>query len=157
MNTQTKRELPVLVADDDADDRMLFAEAFAESGLENPVAFVENGEELLAYLRKQREYADGTAFPTPGLILLDLNMPRKSGREALREIRADQALRHLPIVVVSTSRSEDEIRRCYAEGANAFASKPASHAGFMRLVRSLGEHWLSLVELPNPERAAAAE
>ncbi|MBK6727531.1 MAG: response regulator [Xanthomonadales bacterium] len=157
MNTQSKRELPVLVADDDADDRMLFAEAFSESGLQNPVAFVENSEELLDYLRNQREYADADAFPTPGLILLDLNMPRKSGREALREIRADAALRHLPIVVVSTSRSEDEIRRCYAEGANAFASKPASHAGFMRLVRSLGEHWLSLVELPNPERAAAAE
>ncbi|MCC6561061.1 MAG: response regulator [Xanthomonadales bacterium] len=157
MNAKTKRELPVLVVDDDADDRMLFAEAFAYAKLENPVAFVENGEELLDYLRNQREYADADAFPTPGLILLDLNMPRKSGREALREIRADAALRHLPIVVVSTSRSEDEIRHCYAEGANAFASKPASHAGFMRLIHSLGEHWLSLVELPNPARTAGTE
>jgi CheY-like chemotaxis protein len=135
------------MADDDADDRLLAQEAMIESRLENPFRFVADGQELMDYLRRQGAYAEADA-PRPGLILLDLNMPRKDGREALQEIRNDPDLRHIPVVILTTSRTEEDILRAYGLGANSFISKPVTFERMVDIVRSLGEYWFSIVELP---------
>ena len=107
----TPKPITILLADDDADDRMLAQDALKESRLANDLRFVENGEELLEYLRRQGPFAEEGKAPTPGLILLDLNMPRKDGREALKEIKSDPNLRHIPIVVLTTSKAAEDIYR----------------------------------------------
>src|ERR687890_587725 len=109
--SQTAKSITILIADDDADDRLLARDALAESRLANDVRFVEDGEQLMDYLHRKGKYADPAVSPRPGLILLDLNMPRKDGREALREIKADPTLRSIPIVVLTTSKQEEDILR----------------------------------------------
>jgi two-component system response regulator len=138
---------PILMADDDPDDRLLLQEAFQEAGLTAPLLFVEDGEELMDFLRRQGRHS-GQDAPLPGLILLDLNMPRKDGREALREIRADHALRRIPIVILTTSKSEDDILRSYDMGANSYITKPVSFESLVKVVDLLGQYWLHTVELP---------
>jgi CheY-like chemotaxis protein len=138
----------ILMADDDADDRALAKEALEESKLSNPLYFVEDGELLMDYLHRRGCFSAPRAAPTPGLILLDLNMPKKDGREALREIKADENLRHIPIVVLTTSKAEEDIVRTYDLGANSFISKPVTFEGLLHVVRTLGEYWFELVALP---------
>lgn len=138
----------ILMAEDDPDDRLLVREAFEESRLLNELRFVEDGEELLDYLRLQKGYADPESAPKPGLILLDLNMPRKDGREALREIKADPELRRIPIVVMTTSRAEEDIFRSYDMGASSYISKPVTFERLVELMKSLGNYWIEFVELP---------
>jgi CheY-like chemotaxis protein len=147
------RPIVILLADDDEEDRMLAADAMRESRVANDLRFVEDGEELLDYLYKRGSYAGPEAAPTPGLILLDLNMPRKDGREALREIKADPDLRRIPVVVLTTSKAEEDIYRTYDLGANSFITKPVSFDGLVSVMRDLGRYWIEIVELP-PDRLA---
>ncbi|OHE81222.1 MAG: two-component system response regulator, partial [Lysobacterales bacterium GWF1_69_6] len=123
MNTP-RQPITILMADDDPDDRLMTQEAFTECRLGNPLKFVADGEELMDYLHHRGDFADELAAPRPGLILLDLNMPRKDGREALREIRADPALRGIPVVILTTSKAEEDVVRSYRDGVNSFITKP---------------------------------
>jgi len=145
------RPITILLADDDADDRMMAGEALAESRLANDLRLVEDGEELMDYLHRRGRYSDPADAPRPGLILLDLNMPRKDGREALREIKADPDLRRIPIVVLTTSKAEEDIYRTYDLGANSFITKPVSFDGLVAVMRDIGRYWIEIVELP-PDR-----
>jgi len=142
------KSVTILCAEDDAEDRMLIQEAFEESRLANEIRFVEDGEELLSYLNRRGPYADPRSSPRPGLILLDLNMPKKDGREALREIRDNPKLRRIPVVALTTSRAEEDILRSHETGVNSYIAKPVTFEGFVATVRHLGEYWFHLVELP---------
>ena len=138
----------VLVADDDPEDRMLIEDAFEESRLANTLEFVVDGEELMDYLHHRNGYSDPSASPRPGLILLDLNMPRKDGREALKEIKSDPDLRKIPVVVMTTSKAEEDILRTYDLGVNSFITKPVTFEGLVDVVKMLGRYWFQIVELP---------
>lgn len=146
MNNPDGRPIVILLADDDEEDRMLAADALEESRVVNDLRFVEDGEELLDYLYHRGRFAENS--PTPGLILLDLNMPRKDGREALREIKADPDLRRIPVVVLTTSKAEEDIYRTYDLGANSFITKPVSFDGLVAVMRDIGRYWIEIVELP---------
>jgi CheY-like chemotaxis protein len=143
--------ITILIADDDADDRLLLDRVLKKSRLYNDVRFVEDGEALLDYLYQRGPYGAPGAAPRPGLILLDLNMPKKSGREALREIKADPNLRAIPVVMLTTSKSEEEIYRSYDLGANSFIAKPVTFAAMVEIMNMVTSYWFSIVELPpNP-------
>jgi len=137
-----------LMADDDPDDRFLIKEAFQESLLTNSIYFVEDGIELLDYLRHNGKYANPTEAPTPDLILLDLNMPRKDGREALAEIKSDIHLRYIPVVVLTTSKAEEDIMRSYDIGAASYITKPVTFDGLVEAIRGLKRYWVQIVRLP---------
>lgn len=147
--------LTLLLADDDPDDRMIALEAFDESRLTNPVATVSDGEELLEYLNGTGRYAD-TKPDLPGIILLDLNMPRMDGREALQAIKTDPRLRRIPVVVLTTSKAEEDILRTYDLGVNSFITKPVTFEQLVEVIRDLGRYWLEIVELPGNEEGRAA-
>ena len=140
--------ITILLADDDPDDRQLTRDAFAENRLANVLNTVDDGEELLEYLQRRGRYADQRNEPLPGLILLDLNMPRKDGREALKEIKADQNLRRIPIVVLTTSKAEEDILRTYDLGVNSYITKPVTFKSLVELIKLLGRYWFEVVELP---------
>jgi CheY-like chemotaxis protein len=140
--------ITILMADDDADDRLLTQEALQESRLANDLRFVSDGEELLDYLFRRGKYANPAASPTPGLILLDLNMPRKDGREALAEIKSHPKLRRIPVVVLTTSHAEEDIGRTYDLGANSYITKPVTFESMVSLMRALENYWIETVELP---------
>ena len=144
----TTKSIVILMADDDADDRLLAKDALNECKITNALHFVENGEELLDYLRQTGKYASLANTPRPGLILLDLNMPRKDGREALQEIKADPKLRSIPVVVLTTSKAETDISRIYELGANSFITKPVSFDALIKVMSDLVHYWFELVELP---------
>jgi CheY-like chemotaxis protein len=139
----------ILMADDDEDDRLMTREAFKEARLDNELRFVEDGEELLDYLRYRGKYSNPDDAPCPGLILLDLNMPRKDGREALEEIKADPNLKRIPIVVLTTSKAEEDIYRTYDLGVNSYITKPVSFEGLVEIVLSLTQYWFKIVKLPS--------
>lgn len=150
MITKNERELfTILMADDDEEDCMLTQDALRESRLNNPIQFVRDGVELMAYLRQEGEYKDARR---PGLILLDLNMPRKDGREALVEIKADPRLRSIPIVILTTSKSENDVYRSYDLGANSFVTKPITFQALVEVMLVLGRYWFEIVELPDTEQ-----
>lgn len=136
------------MADDDPDDRMLTQEAVSESRFRTALYFVKDGEELMDYLYHRHQYADLKLSPQPGLILLDLNMPRKDGREALQEIKADPNLCHIPVVVLTTSQAEEDIHHCYKLGANSFIIKPATYSSLIEVMKTLMKYWFEIVELP---------
>jgi CheY-like chemotaxis protein len=141
------KSLVILMADDDADDRLLAKDAVAEARVNGELRFVENGEELMDYLYRRGSFgADATR---PALILLDLNMPKKDGREALREIKADPELRRIPVVVLTTSKADVDISRIYDLGANSFISKPVSFDALVKVMKALDLYWLETVELPD--------
>ncbi len=144
----SRARLTILYAEDDEDDRLLVAEALAETGLPNDLRFVCDGEELLDYLQHQGRYCAPDAAPRPGLVLLDLNMPRRDGRDALRAIRADAALARIPVVVLTTSKAEEDIARTYDLGATSYIVKPLSFDRLVEVVRSLAHYWFDIVELP---------
>jgi len=141
------KPIVILMADDDADDRLLAQDALAECKLPNELHFVENGDELLDYLHRRGKYSQ-TSAPRPGLILLDLNMPRKDGREALREIKADPELKRIPVIVLTTSKADTDISKIYDLGANSFISKPVTFDSLVRVMNILGNYWFQIVELP---------
>ena len=143
--TQLGQPIIILMADDDADDRMLAKEALEESRVLNDLRFVEDGEELMDFLKRRGKFTDA---PRPGLILLDLNMPKKDGREALQEIKADADLRRIPVVVMTTSKAEEDIYRSYDLGASSFITKPVTFDRLVDLMKALGQYWVEFVELP---------
>ena len=146
----------ILMADDDSDDRMLVKDAFDESRLNNDLHFVEDGEQLIDYLYRRGNFAHLKGQPYPGLILLDLNMPKKDGREALAEIKKDPDLRRIPVVILTTSRAEEDILRTYDLGANSFITKPVTFESLVQVVQVLGNYWVEIVELPSICAPAAA-
>jgi len=141
----------ILMADDDEDDCMLAREALAESRLANDLHFVQDGEELMDYLYRRGQFIEHSSSPRPGLILLDLNMPKKDGREALREIKTDPNLRQIPIVVLTTSKSEEDMYRSYDLGANSFITKPVTFSSLVEVMKTIGKYWFEIVELPLEE------
>lgn len=138
----------ILLADDDPDDRMLTERALKKNRLANLIKMVEDGEQLMDYLYRRGSFADPESSPRPGLILLDLNMPRKDGREALEEIKSDPSLRRIPVVVLTTSEAEQDILRSYDLGVNAFVTKPVTFDGLAEAIMRLGEFWFEIVKLP---------
>lgn len=146
MNPQS---IVILIADDDAEDRMLVKDALEESRLINNIRFVENGEDLMDYLHNRGQYSDKQKYPVPGLILLDLNMPKKDGREALKEIKSDPALRMIPIVVLTTSKAEEDILKTYDLGVSSFITKPVTFHSLVDIMKTLSKYWFEIVELPH--------
>jgi CheY-like chemotaxis protein len=143
-----RRSITILLADDDADDRMMASDALEESRLANDLRCVEDGEELMDYLHRRGKYAPPNNAPRPGLILLDLNMPRKDGREALKEIKAEPELRSIPVIVLTTSKAEEDIYRTYDLGVNSFITKPVNFESLVAVMKALGKYWFEIVELP---------
>lgn len=145
--------ITILMAEDDADDRLMTKEAFEESRLNNDLRFVCDGVELMDYLYRRGQYSDPANSPRPGLILLDLNMPKKDGREALRDIKSDPQLKNIRVVVLTTSKAEEDIFRTYDLGAASYITKPVTFAALADIVKTMGKYWLEIVELPNDEAA----
>jgi two-component system response regulator len=146
--SEPRKPVTILMADDDADDRMMTKEAFEENRLANDLRFVEDGVELLDYLHRRGRYSDPATSPRPGLILLDLNMPKKDGREALKEIKADPRLKSIRVVIMTTSTAEEDILRTYDLSAASYITKPVTFGGLTEVIRTLGKYWLEIVELP---------
>jgi CheY-like chemotaxis protein len=140
------------MADDDEEDCELTRDALQDSRLANQMRFVGDGQELLDYLRRQGRYADASLdAPRPGIILLDLNMPKLDGREALAEIKADESLRRIPVVILTTSSDESDVLRSYNLGVNSFITKPVTFEGLVEVMRTWSRYWLEIVELPDGE------
>ena len=145
---RANRPITILMAEDDPEDQMLVREGLAESRLANDLHMVENGEELMDYLRRSGKFSDPDQSPCPGLILLDLNMPRMNGREALELIKADPDLCSIPVVVLTSSKSEEDILRSYNLGANSYITKPVTFEALAHILKILGKYWFEIVELP---------
>jgi CheY-like chemotaxis protein len=143
--TLTGRPITILMADDDEDDRDLARDAFQDAGLDGEIRFVLDGQDLLDYLHDRNRQL---ATDRPGIIVLDLNMPRMDGREALSAIKADSSLCKIPVVVLTTSTDSEDIHRCYFAGASSFIAKPVTHAGLVDVMRHLKDYWFDFVELP---------
>ncbi|MBI1814839.1 MAG: response regulator [Deltaproteobacteria bacterium] len=143
-----RTSITIVMADDDQEDCIMTRDALAESRVVNDLRFVQDGEELMDYLLRRGSYEALGAAPRPGLILLDLNMPRKDGREALRQIKGDAQLRDIPIVVLTTSKSEEDILRSYTSGASSFITKPVTFGGLVEVMKTLGQYWFDIVDLP---------
>lgn len=147
----------ILMADDDAEDREFARDALKASRLANHFHTVGDGVELLQYLRHEGPFASERPSPRPGLILLDLQMPKMDGFEVLREIRGDPALSRIPVVVLTTSGADEDIARSYDLGANSYIRKPVSFEGLVHAITTLGQYWFELVELPRgPEDGGRA-
>ena len=152
MKQPNSRPVTLLLVEDDPDDCLLVREALAKSRLNSELRCLQDGEELLEYLRRLGKFADPKQSPRPGLILLDLNLPRKDGREALREIKNDPQLRAIPIVALTTSKSEEDVARAYNLGVNSYITKPVRFSALVEVMETLGKYWFEIVELPgNPQ------
>jgi two-component system, response regulator len=138
----------ILMADDDADDRLLAKDALSECRLDSDLHFVENGEELIDFLKRRGKYDQLGQAPRPNLILLDLNMPKKDGREALREIKSDPDLRRIPVIVLTTSKADTDVSQIYDLGANSFICKPVTFDALVNVMKALRTYWCEIVELP---------
>lgn len=149
MPHQQRQPAIILMADDDEDDRLFAQEALAANRIVNDVYFVEDGEDLMDYLYQRGKYSEPRIAPRPTIILLDLNMPRKDGREALLEIKADPDLRRIPVVVLTTSKAEEDILRTYDLGASSFITKPVDFQSMVHIMRILGTYWFEIVHLPD--------
>jgi two-component system response regulator len=147
-------KLDVLIAEDSEFDRALLRDAFAELTFEVSLVFVGDGEELLDYLRRLNAFATRAEAPLPALILMDLNMPRMQGLDALQALRADSLLRALPVIVLSSSTNPRQIAQAYASGVNAFMTKPAQFGEYLDAMQKFGDFWLSLSRLPDPAELA---
>ncbi|HEX8976009.1 MAG TPA: response regulator [Solirubrobacteraceae bacterium] len=146
----TSRPLTILLADDDEEDRELARDALQNSRLANEMKFVVDGQDLLDYLRREGRWAaPDLDAPRPGIILLDLNMPKKDGREALAEIKADESLRRIPVVVLTTSKDETDVLSTYDLGVSSFITKPVTFSALVEVMRTWKEYWFEIVELPN--------
>jgi CheY-like chemotaxis protein len=138
--------ITILMADDDPDDCRLTREALEEGRLANDIRFVHDGQELLEYLRHKGKYAGGANAPRPGIILLDLNMPRMDGRDALSKIKQDNELRRIPVVVLTTSKADEDIVKSYDLGANSYIVKPVTFEALVDILQTLGRYWFQIVE-----------
>lgn len=144
-----KSKIEILIADDDSEDRMLIIDALLENNITNKVQSVNNGEELLQYLKNQGSYSDKEKHPLPGIIFLDLNMPKMDGREALKEIKGDKNLCSIPLIIFTTSMDNRDINLSYKFGANSFISKPVTYSSMVNLMQYIGTYWFKTVELPS--------
>jgi CheY-like chemotaxis protein len=149
------RPLTILVAEDDEEDRLLTEEALAGAHLVNDLRFVVDGEDLMSYLRREGPYSAAGAAPRPGIVLLDLNMPKKDGREALAEIKQDPDLHRIPVVVLTTSKAEEDILKTYELGVNSFITKPVTFTGLVEALQAFSRYWFEIVELPNGDTGAS--
>ena len=143
-----KENIVILMADDDEDDRFMARDAFEVNRLNNDLYFVKDGVELLEFLRHEGDYSDPASAPRPGLILLDLNMPRMDGREALKEIKSDPDLLSIPVIVLTTSSAEEDVVRSYELGVNSFITKPVTFQGLTEIIKQTGVYWFEIVNLP---------
>lgn len=143
--TDPMTEIHVLLVEDDPGDVLMTQEAFEHHKLRNQLHVVSDGVEALAFLRGEGEYAGS---PRPGLILLDLNLPRKDGREVLEEVKNDESLRSIPVVVLTTSQAEEDILRSYNLHANAYVAKPVDFERFIEVIRQIDDFFVSVVKLP---------
>ena len=137
------------MADDDEDDILLVRDAFDESKLMNELYTVFDGQELMDYLRRKGKYSSPASAPRPDIILLDLNMPKKDGRQALKEIKTDPQLKDIPVIILTSSKAEADIFKTYKLGANSFVTKPVTFESMCEIVKKLGEYWFQIVRLPN--------
>jgi CheY-like chemotaxis protein len=144
---QLRKPVTLLCAEDDADYRLLTRRALKASRLANDLRFVEDGEELMDYLYRRGKYADPGSAPRPGLILLDLNLPKKDGREALEEIKKDPDLKHIPVVILTTSNAEEDVTRTYSLGASSYIRKPVNMTSLVDIMSTIGHYWFEIVEL----------
>jgi len=142
------QRINILIADDDPDDRLLIKECLREARVCNDIVFVEDGVELMDYLLKRDKYANRPDDFMPGLILLDLNMPRKDGREALKEIRTNPELRRIPVIALTTSKEEEDIYRTYDLGVSSYITKPVSFDEFVQTLSTVTAYWLRIVRIP---------
>ena len=149
--TELPKSITIIIADDDSDDRDMIRDAMKENRLANDLKFVPDGEELMDYLLRKGKYTSANA-PRPGLILLDLNMPKKDGREALREIKSNPDLKSIPVVELTTSKAQEDIYRTYDLGVNSFITKPVKFEALVSIVHDLGKYWFEIVELPAAQR-----
>ena len=150
MPDAVRKPATILMADDDEEDRDFTRDALQNAHLANAMRFVVDGQDLMDYLRRQGRYANGSVeAPRPGVILLDLNMPKKDGREALAEIKSDENLRSIPVIVLTTSKDEVDVFRTYDLGVNSFITKPVTFTGLVEVMRNWQRYWFELVELPN--------
>lgn len=140
--------IPILMAEDDEDDVLFATRAFKQAKLLNPLYIVENGQELIDYLLGHEVYKDRSKYPLPGLILLDLNMPIKNGFEALTEIKETESIKHIPIVVLTSSPADLDILKSYRGGVSGYIKKPISIDQLIGVLQSLGKYWFEIVELP---------
>ena len=150
MPDAVRKPVTILMADDDVEDRDFTRDALQNAHLANAMRFVVDGQDLMDYLHHEGRYADGSIdAPRPGVILLDLNMPKKDGREALAEIKSDEKLRSIPVIVLTTSKDEEDVFRTYDLGVNSFITKPVTFTGLVEVMRNWQRYWFELVELPN--------
>ncbi|HEY1056292.1 response regulator [Emticicia fontis] len=143
-----RKSIVIMMADDDPDDRSMTKEALEENFLLNELRFTEDGAELMDYLKRRGKYSDPESSPRPGVILLDLNMPKKDGRECLREIKSDDELKSIPVIVLTTSKAEEDILRTYDLGVNSFVTKPVTFMELVEVMKNLGNYWFDIVQLP---------
>jgi len=149
------KPITILVADDDPDDRQLTREAFEEAKLVNDLRFVEDGVELMEYLQRKGKYSDPASSPRPSILLLDLNMPRKDGRQALAELKQDPNLKMIRVIIMTTSKAEEDILRTYNLSAASYITKPVTFDALVDVVKTIGKYWLEIVELPDALREAS--
>ena len=147
MSRSRTNKLVILIADDDADDRMFIEQALRSNDYTSDIRFVEDGEELMEYLTRQGRYATSDA-PWPNLLILDLNMPRKNGFQALTDIKADNRLRRLPVIVMTTSSAEEDVVKSYNLGVNSFITKPFNFGRLVEMIGAMKTYWLETVKLP---------
>jgi CheY-like chemotaxis protein len=144
------RSLPILLVEDSEDEILFVRQAFRQAKLSNPLHVIEDGDAAVAYLAGQEDYADRTRHPLPTLILLDLELPRRSGLEVLEWLRAQPGIGRIPVVVLTTSRESADVNRAYELGANGYLGKPVDFDGLLEMVRTIGLYWLVMSELPSP-------
>jgi two-component system response regulator len=142
------RAITIVLADDDEDDRLMTRDALRDARLHNDLRMVIDGVELLEYLRREGKYSDPDSSPRPGMILLDLNMPRMDGREALAAIKQDPELRSIPVVILTTSKAEEDVIRSYDLGVNSFITKPVTFLGLVEVMKVFSRYWMEIVDLP---------
>jgi len=146
--SKRRKRITILMAEDQTDDQILMRRALGESRLLHELYIVKDGEELLDYLYHRRQYSELAIAPRPDLILLDLYLPKIDGKEALQAIKADPKLRRIPIVVLTSSRAEEDIRHSYELGASSYLTKPMTFELLVEAVNTLGDYWFDIVELP---------
>lgn len=145
---ERKQLVPVLLVEDDPDDVEITRRAFAKGKIANPLHVVRDGEEAMEFLKHTGRYKQADCAPRPGLILLDLNLPRLDGRQVLRLVKEDTELRRIPIVVLTTSDEEADVLECYDSGANSYMTKPVDFKKFIEAVVTIGKYWLYFAEIP---------
>ena len=148
-----KYDIPILLVEDDDDDIRLTQRAFTKGRITNKMYVVRDGEEAMDFLEHKGKYSDPSEAPRPGIILLDLNMPKMGGREVLERIKTSEQLRTIPVIILTTSESDKDVLESYRNGANTFITKPVEFGKFVDAVVTLGKYWLSIAELPQEEMA----